>query len=531
MFKTTHVDFKSAGTLNKLVFDYLSKDAALKPFYEFYPDIEGFRQLLNTNPYNHFDRTTLSTNLLQQSRSVKNTHDLSIKNIERFKDKKTYCVTTGHQLCLFTGPLYFIYKIFSTINLAETLKKEFPEFDFVPVYWMASEDHDFEEVSSFNTHGKTLKWQSAQNGAVGLFKTAELKKILPELRDALGISTNANYLYQLFEKSYLQHGTLADATRYLVNELFGQYGLVTIDGNDVVFKTQIKNLLKTDIFESTPAQHVLESIKKLEALGYHAQVNPRLVNSFYLGNNLRARLEKNGEDYKLVGTEQSFTKKELEQIIEKSPELMSPNVVLRPMYQQLVLPNIAYVGGPGELAYWLEFKQMFEALNVFYPILMPRNFFSIVDRSVKQKIDQTKFTESDFFKSEQDLIKVYMQRNDLEFDLNEETEKMRTLYADILMRTEVIDKTISGNVNAEKQKSLNRLGRIVTKTNKALKKRSETELNRIKIVKQWLFPNGSPQERFENFSSMYIKHGPAFFDIIKNETDVFLQTQKIIIES
>src|SRR5690606_31940934 len=168
----------------------------------------------------------------KQSESVKNTSEFSIKNIELLKSEKTFTVTTGHQLCLFTGPSYFIYKIISTINLAEELKKEFPVYDFVPVYWAASEDHDFEEINHFHLFGKKLEWKSEQSGAVGNFKTKKLETLLPALEEALGKSKNSDYLISLFKNAYLQHQNLADATRFIVNELFGEYGLVTIDGND-----------------------------------------------------------------------------------------------------------------------------------------------------------------------------------------------------------------------------------------------------------------------------------------------------------
>ncbi|MES2680709.1 MAG: bacillithiol biosynthesis cysteine-adding enzyme BshC [Bacteroidota bacterium] len=528
MFKTTFLDFKNSGTLNPLVLDYLEKNDKVRPFYNFFPDLEGFSNLLKNKPYTNFDRLTLSDILLKQSAEVKNTSEPSLANIALIKNKNVFTITTGHQLCLFTGPLYFIYKIFSAINLAENLKKEFPDFDFVPVYWMASEDHDFEEISNFTSKGKTVIWESEQKGAVGDFKTAELKKILPQLREALGISENANYLFTLFENAYLKHTTLAQATRFLVNELFGRYGLVTVDGNDERFKNQIKKLFEKDIFENYPATAVNTSIKKLEGEGYPAQVNPRDINCFFIENNLRARIEKSGESYNLVGTDRSFSKQELEQIIEKKPGSLSPNVVLRPVYQQIILPNIAYVGGPGELAYWLEFKDMFTGLDVLFPVLMARSFLTLIDKNVQHKIEQLKFSGSDFFKPEQELIRDFMVKNNHVFDLNAEKEKIRAVYANLTERAAAVDKTLSGHIAAELQKTLNKLDRISGKTNKALKRKSETDLNRISAVKQVLFPRNVPQERLENFSTFYIEYGPAFFDALKKEINPLELSHKIL---
>lgn len=530
MFKKTTLDFKSSGVLNALVLDYLNMKETLSPFYDFFPDKAGFSALLYKRPYTALNRIELSEILLQQSRLVTNTSEHSLKKIQQLSHTNTFTVTTGHQLCLFTGPLYFIYKIISTINLAESLKKEFPSYDFIPVYWMASEDHDFEEVASFNAFGKTITWDSKQQGAVGDFKTYELETLLPAVKEMLGSSENASCLARLFENAYLKNNTLANATRYLVNELFGEHGLVIADGNDKAFKHQFKNYFKEDIFENLPNSLVNESVKSLESQGYSAQVNPRLINCFYIENGLRARLEKSGENYNVVGTEISFTKKDLETLIDTSPEKISPNVVLRPLYQQCILPNIAYVGGPGELAYWLEFKNMFNSFNVVFPILMPRNFVSVIDKPTKSKIDKLNFLETDFFKSEQELIKDFQIKSNNVFDVNSEKEKISTLYSDLIEKITAVDKTLSASVSSELQKTLNGLDLITGKANKALKQKSETEINQIRNIKQRLFPNNIPQERYENFSSLYLKYGSAFLNEMKELIEPFEINQKIAIE-
>ena len=181
MFKTESIDLKRSGAINSLVLDYLDKKETLRSFYSNYPDKKGFEDLLKTNLYPSLNRNLLSEIAIKQSRLVNNTSQASLKKIESLKQKNIFTVTTGHQLCLFTGPLYFIYKIISTINLSEALKKEFPEHDFVPIYWMAAEDHDFEEVNHFNVFGKNFKWESKQTGAVGNFKTEELINAITDM--------------------------------------------------------------------------------------------------------------------------------------------------------------------------------------------------------------------------------------------------------------------------------------------------------------------------------------------------------------
>lgn len=530
MFKQHNIDFKSSGVLNTLVMEYLSKNPKLRPFYSYSPDKEGFSQLLKTDLYKQLDRKKLSQILQAQHLLVTNGTEASALNIEKLNQAKTLTVTTGHQLCLFTGPLYFIYKIFSTINLAEKLKQEFPDFDFVPVYWMASEDHDFEEVNHFNAVGKTITWKSEQSGAVGDFKTDELQSLLPQIKALLGRSENSDFLITLFENAYLKHKTLSDATRFLVNELFGAYGLVVLDGNDKGFKEQFKEEFKNDLFSHTAFDLVNQSIKELGDNNYHAQVNPRSINCFFIEAGVRTRIEKQGDTFNLVGTKRNFTKAELETIVETSPESISPNVVLRPLYQQKILPNIAYVGGPGELAYWLEFKRMFDSHGILFPILMPRNFVTVIDKATSTKIEKLHLSAEELYSSEQDLIKHIQIKQNAVFDLNVEKEKLSAEYTKLLEKVSSIEKTLSGSVSAELKRSLNGLERITGKTNRAIRRKFETESRQIAEVKQHLFPSQVPQERVDNFSGLYLNFGKHLFDALKDKLDPFEQSQVILTE-
>lgn len=530
MFKITHLDLRQAGTLNPLVLDYLERSKQLKPYYSIFPDKDGFAELLKTNPYSGFDRDTLVTTLLQQSQRVTNTSPETIANINLLKDGHTFTVTTGHQLCLFTGPLYFIYKIFSVINLARDLKKQFPGKEFVPVYWMASEDHDFEEVASFHTNGSTLTWKSDQKGAVGSFNTRELKALVPELAAALGLSENSKYLVDLFETAYLKHDTLAKATHYLVNALFGQYGLISLDGDDAVFKQQFRPFFSKDIFENAAYAQVTKTNAELETMGYSIQVSPRPINCFYLDDQLRVRIEEKDGLFHLVGTDRSFTKEQLQDIVDHQPERISPNVVLRPLYQQVILPNISYTGGPGELAYWLEFKAMFDQAGVFFPVLMPRNFLTIVDAATRRPIEKLNFSEADLFKPEQDLVKDHLVKTNSVFALDKEIQQLENLYEQIAGRTTKVDVTLERHVLAARQRALNQLKVVSQKTNRALKKSEETSIRQIESMKQGLFPKGVPQERFDNFAGYYLKYGPDFFKAIETAIDPFVLDQKILVE-
>ncbi|WP_233890507.1 bacillithiol biosynthesis protein BshC, partial [Tenacibaculum piscium] len=214
--KVTHIPFKKTGFFSKTMLDYLEESPKIKPFYNNFPSLEGFENQLKIKKA-HFStdkRKTLVDVLTTQYRKVTATPKTQ-QNIADLSLENTFTVTTGHQLNLFTGPLYFLYKIISTINLCEKLTEKYPQENFVPIYWMATEDHDFEEINYFNFKGKKVQWNSNQSGGVGRFSTEGLAEVLAIFSEHLGTSKNAVFLKELFKKAYVKHVNLADATRYI----------------------------------------------------------------------------------------------------------------------------------------------------------------------------------------------------------------------------------------------------------------------------------------------------------------------------
>ncbi len=511
LFTNQHFSIKNTKLFSKLFEDYLHQDEKVKPFYKYHIGKKDFESYLNEQDFSYVNRTILVESLLNQSKLVSNTNQKTISAINLLANENTLTITTGHQLCLFTGPLYFIYKIISTINLCKTLSKEFPSKNVVPVYWMASEDHDFEEINHVHVFGKKVVWNANEKGSVGNFKTESLKDVIIELKNILGENENTTNLIQLFEDAYLKNKNLADATRYLVNELFGDYGLITLDGNDNALKQQFKEEFKTDLFKNTAFEVVNETINQLK-VNYGAQVSPRTINVFYTEPNLRERIEKQNERYQVLNTVISFSKEELENIINTAPEKLSPNVVLRPLYQQKILPNIAYVGGPGELAYWLEYKTLFENYKINFPILMPRNFAMLIDKGTQNKIKKLNLETESIFKDGEELVKEFIKTEHADVNLNEFNEPLNYVFGSISDLVSTIDKSLIGSVEAEKQKALNGILSLNQKINKALKQKSETDINQIWSIKTKLFPNNIPQERYDNFSMYYAKYGKEFIE-------------------
>jgi bacillithiol synthase len=487
---TTHT-LGETRQFSPLFLDYLANQTALTSFYHNKPTLDGFAKQLKEKSFSPAQRQTLVASLTQQYAQLSDKPDFSV-----LLQDNTFTVTTGHQLNIFTGPLYFVYKIITTIRLAEELKKAFPSYNFVPIYWMATEDHDFEEINHFNLFGKIYKWQTNQQGAVGAMNPENIVEILNELPEKP----------PLFEQAY-QQPTLADATRYYVHELFGAKGLICLDGQDALLKASFAPILWQELSQQPTELLVNKQAHALEALGYKAQVTPRPINLFYMADGLRERIVEENGNYRVLNTDISFTSDSLQKTLQENPCAFSPNVILRPVYQEYILPNLSYIGGPGELAYWLELKPVFDHFQVPFPILMPRNFAMVVNKASAKRLEKLNLSMTDLWMDEVALRKNFVERNATNsLSLATEQQEVATLFEKLVKKAMQIDKTLEAAVNAERQKVVNSLENLEKRLKKAEERNQETEVSQVVALKHKLFPNGGLQERSENFLNFYLNN-------------------------
>ena len=327
--KVEKVALDKTGSFSQIFLDYIASEAKLAHTHSFEPSIQGFEKALSYRKLSADHRNTLVSVLNDQYAALTISEEVD-KNIKSLKDQNTFTVTTGHQLNIFTGPLFFIYKIVSTINICRELTDKFPEYNFVPVYWMASEDHDFDEINHTYVDGEKFIWETEQSGAVGRFTTEELVVLADTIPGKI----------EIFKKAYADSANLADAARHYVNELFGDSGLVVVDADHPELKAEFKSIVKAELLNQSAFVKVTERSEFLIKKGYKPQLNPREINLFYLDDGLRARIEKEGELYKIVDTDLSFTQTEILSLLDEHPEKFSPNVILRPVYLEIILPNL-----------------------------------------------------------------------------------------------------------------------------------------------------------------------------------------------
>ena len=520
MIKTL-IPYHTTGYFSKLITDYLAEHNQLKPFYHHSFSVEGFQKQLTEKKLSDASRKVLATSLQQQYDGLPLSQEVQ-NNIESLKLPNTYTVTTGHQLNLFTGPSYFIYKIITVINLSIKLKQEFPNENFVPVYWMATEDHDFEEINHFNLFNRKHEIAKSNDGAVGRMKLVDIEEVFLQLEETLKGRTGLEELVAQLKSHFQSSHTFTQAIRGLVNDLFGKHGLVIIDGDDNALKSLFTDSMRRELIDQKNVETIIETSQKLEDLGYSTQVTPREINLFYLGEGLRERVVFEDKTYKVLNTTIVFSEQEIVEELTNYPEKFSPNVVLRPLYQETILPNLAYIGGGGEIAYWLQLKEMFNQNHVSFPILGLRNSALVVDHNSMKKIDKLGFSVEDLFTNEDDLMKQYVKEGAaIILDLKEEEKCVEEVFIDIVDKAAQIDPSLQSMIKAELQKSLKSIQNIENRLIKAEKKKEEVAINQIKNLKEKLFPGTSLQERKENFIYLYLILGDSWVDQLIKELDPF----------
>ena len=506
-----YISYHQTHAFSSVVLDYIDEKDNLESFYKYSATIQGFEKAVQERKFSGSRELLVST--LKRQYAQLTPSALVTENINLLADDRTFTITTGHQLNIFTGPLYFIYKIVTAIKLAADLKLAFPDYNFVPVYWMATEDHDFEEINHVKVEDKMLTWKTNAAGATGRLNTADITEALNGYKGYLGISENGASFSALVDKAYTSNKTLANATRELVDALFGKKGLICVDADDAALKTQFAPIISRDILEQNSFEQITKSSKALEEKGYKPQVNPREINFFYMTDQLRERIVEENNEYKVLNTTISFTKESLQEEISSHPERFSPNVVMRPVYQEVILPNLAYIGGGAEVTYWLQLKANFDFYGVFYPVLLLRNSALVIDDRSARKMQILDISPISLFHTNEQLknewIKAHVGDS---LCLDDEQRAVRAVFDQIKLNSYKIDKTLALSAEAAKTKALKLITSLEKKLIRAEKRKHTTSLLQIDNLKNKLFPSGVLQERVLNIAPMYILYGDQFIE-------------------
>jgi bacillithiol biosynthesis cysteine-adding enzyme BshC len=515
----TRLSYLQTKVFNHIVLDYLSQAPTLQPFFAHPPTIAGLKNAIEKRQGFKGHHAVLVKQLKQQYKGLK-VSAATEANIEALSRPTTFTITTAHQPNIFTGPLYFIYKILHAIKLADSCKTLFPEYDFVPVYYMGSEDADLDELGHFYISDQKFTWGTEQTGAVGRMKVDQaLLKLLEEAEGQLSVLTNGAKLFELIREHYKDGVNIQDATLGLVNALFADFGLVVLVPDSAALKKVMVDIFRDDLEHQTASGIVNTTAAALKDAGYKIQANPREINLFYLHDDLRGRIELINDKYVVHDSKFQFTPDKLLQELSEHPERFSPNVILRGIFQEIILPNIAFIGGGGEMAYWLQLQELFKHYQVPYPVLVLRNSFLIIEKRLQNKLGKLGFSLEDLFFSNQELLNKLVHRDsDKQLKLNGTLQETEALYDHLKSQAASIDTTLEKHVEALKVKTVYRLKELEKKMLRAEKRKHTDGARQIEDIRRQLFPTGNLQERVENFMPYYARWGNDFIQELYRHT-------------
>lgn len=507
------IKHEKTNAFSNLVIDYVDQKDFLKHFYTYKPDSEGLQNAIAEKRKSGVNRELLVTALLEQYKNI-DTSEKVKENINRLSLENTFTICTAHQPNIFTGYLYFIYKILHAVKIADELTTQLPENNYVPVYYMGSEDNDLAELDHITLSGDRLTWITDQTGSVGRMHTKGMPEVIEQISGRLSIFEHGPALIAALKKAYVASSTIQEATLQFVDFLFREYGLIVLIADTPVLKRQMINVFKDDLFHHTPKNIVEKTIKKLSDQ-YKIQVNPRDINLFYMKDNIRERIVAEAELFKVNNTAIVFTKEEIEQELENHPERFSPNVVLRGLYQETILPDIAFIGGGSEIAYWLELKDLFTHYNVPFPVLVLRNSFLIIEEKMARLAERLGLDTEDLFPDANDILTAMVKaQSGRQLTLEKEMATLAAFYDEVKEVSTAVDDTLLQHVDALKTRAEKNLKNLEKKIIRAEKRKHRDQHAQVLRLKNNLFPNNNLQERVENILPYYAKYGNAFIKML-----------------
>ena len=515
MSKSLNLD--QLGLINNLVADYLKGLKSTDSFYNETFDLDGIRNTIKQKTgYSEKNRRVLCRVIEEQYGDF----DFDYKILtDRLAKSKCYTFTTGHQLSLFSGPMYFVYKILHVIKLAEYCKQEIADCDFIPIFWLASEDHDFDEISVVNLYRNQIKWDQKEQGSVGGMSLVGVDNLIDEFTNILDGNEHAKECVAIIKCAYAE-GNLSNATRKLAHLLLKEYDFLVVDGDSRKLKAIFASTANRDIANNISYDSITSTNTELDKNGYKSQVYVRELNFFYKDKGWRERLIYEKGKYKVNNSDISIDESILTDAIDSDPERFSPNALLRPLYQETVLPNIGYVGGGAEVSYWLQLKAMFDEHQVPFPLIILRNSLCITSRKSASRLKELNLEFSDLFRKAEDLeIKVVEKADLTSISVVEELDELRQLLERLRLRLSEFDSTLTMAVDGVEKSNIKGFDQINNKIKKIGKRKLEIEINRALKLKEEVFPDGVFQERFKNVFEFYSTEGNEIIKLIYDAID------------
>ncbi len=530
-----YINFCDIPGQQNLFLDYLYEFDNVRKFYKSnFREQETYETLFNKlENFKRPHRNQLVELIKKQYQNIRISKQTE-SNIDALYSNKTFIVCTGQQLGIFGGPLYTFYKTITAIKLSQYLKERYDNYQFVPVFWLEGDDHDFEEVRKFtilnnNNELISLKYddgleEEINRGCIGLKSfNNNTEKLFEDLSIHLRETEFKNSVIELLKSFYKSDNTFLTSFRNLMIKLFDDYGLIVFNPLD----SEVKKLL-TPIFSEEITNYRAHTIQLVERSAeleetYHAQVKVKPINLFFIENNERLLIEPVEEEYRLKGRRKKFTKDELLDQLNKFPEKFSPNVLLRPICQDYLFPTAFYVGGPSEISYFAQLSPLYDIYNIVQPIIYPRASATIVEKNIKSIIEKYNLDYVNLFTTEDELITKIIEQNSTT-DINalfENTQlNVEKILSELGNNLSSIDKSLLDVTNKTKTKIEEILNYLKTKALELEKSKHEVTIRQLTKARNILYPNNNLQEREINFIYFANKYGLDILKWIFNELTI-----------
>jgi bacillithiol biosynthesis cysteine-adding enzyme BshC len=537
--KRTWIDFRqipvSSSGFSQIFYDYVYEFAEVSGYFPYdFRDPDVYHRALTHATDKDMDRDLLARVLLRQNTAFGCGEEV-LKQVTLLKKPTTFAVVTGQQVGLFGGPMYSVFKAITAIKLCRRLKSSLPHFDFVPLFWLEGEDHDFEEVSHvgvINGEGAPVQVRYTHSegaeernlGPIGeLPFTEQIQKALSDLQNSLQKTEFTPGLIEGLRKSYAPGSTFNQAFVDWMNGLFGDQGLAYVTANDRELKQRMSPLFVKEI-SSHPrtSQLVIARSAELEE-NYHAQIKAKPVNLFMFHRGGRYLIEPRENDFSLKGTRHFISPDEMMSIAQERPELLSPNVVLRPIVQDWILPTVAYVGGPSEIAYHAQLQPVYQSFGVPQPVLYPRASASFVEERLERLMDKYQIEVFRFFEEGSSLVKhvlTQMAEINLEEVFGRATKSTEDVMNELQFALKEIDPTLLGPLESTRGKATSSLAVLKDKAFAAQQRKNDTVVRQLERGTSSLLPNGGLQERELSLLYYMNKYGPDLPKWLMDELDI-----------
>jgi bacillithiol biosynthesis cysteine-adding enzyme BshC len=450
-------------------------------------------------------------------------------NLMSLESERCFAVVTGQQVGIFGGPLYTIYKALHTIILATELTRKYSDYLFVPIFWQETEDHDFEETSSVTivtsnfelrdiTYIPEIDITRRQVGSVKFEKDA-LERVFSEIESFIPKTDFTDDVLSLYKASYQDDFTFAEAQAQLLGELLCEDGLLILDANTYELKSQASYLFKKEI-ETTPdlSQHIQKIGRELEKSGYHSQLDSQGLNLFMVEKGRRHKLSKNETDFSY--NDRLLTDSEIHTILIEHPERFSMNVVMRPLVQDTILPTVAYIAGPSEVAYFAQLRPAYDWAGINMPMIIPRIGMTIVEDRFEKLLQKYNITTSEFLEKGAEIVETILKTeqekilSDSFSDVNKKIDLALESLRDVISTT---DATLDSALTSLKGKILTNLKDFESKSLAAERKKVSAMRQQFEKARNILLPNNVLQERELNLLYFLNKYGLDFWKKLKEK--------------